>query len=656
MIYGEQILYINVNCEDIEHNFIYRNINKDGMIIEDIRDNIIFKNKFAVLNIELKDLFCYKKEEDSYINNFINLLLESNKNKYEIVFNFSNITWYKLIYAFAKNKIFISGGNPTKRHLVSKNDYILSLFLSCLNNNPLKSINNNFNNDLDWVSKKTYYNNSILKNIDKNDPLFPIVEILTLAGFQLEMLFFLKRRIFEYLHHYPGCLNYVLAKSFNNDYKINFNTEELEGELILYINKNYSSLSSKEKEDLLNTNIIHWYPFLFINVLDKKNKNEVDERFLSNYQYLSSLVFVYKDTQKRLFEMKKLMEKIIPKLIDNNITNSKDLHKIVKFNTNIKKFKSLNSNLLTYNFPNLNKPIQTKSFLELYYNSQKKGYHTSANLNNGSIANIAKEKIILPLDKIKDNDLIEFYQDFYNDSLYFRINQILVSETLNNNVLKQEQIENTLSKFWEKEVINIFKGQNSLFRSGYGIQLLIKTIQTLKNDFEDLKNTKSALRGKIYKDYILELNSENIISIVLSNTIPYCVYNNRFNLVGLYDKVGKEIVKDFFTQEWLNYKNSQFKNKNELADTLDLKEIKDKFILQIKEKYPKLSIEDYFKLGSDLIEFTSSKSNLFKIINKRNEDKTVNRILIADKGLDEIFIQIFRLDVDNLPMICKPNI
>lgn len=62
-----------------------------------------------------------------------------------------------------------------------------------------------------------------------------------------------------------------------------------------------------------------------------------------------------------------------------------------------------------------------------------------------------------------------------------------------------------------------------------------------------------------------------------------------------------------------------------------------------------------FKIGSELIEFIAIKTDLFKLINKKNLDNTVNRILICDKGLDDTITKIITLDSDNLPMICEPN-
>jgi hypothetical protein len=53
---------------------------------------------------------------------------------------------------------------------------------------------------------------------------------------------------------------------------------------------------------------------------------------------------------------------------------------------------------------------------------------------------------------------------------------------------------------------------------------------------------------------------------------------------------------------------------------------------------------DNFKLGSDITEFISNKSNLYKIVNvldKDNKNK-VHRCLLSDKGiLDDLNIYLF---------------
>jgi hypothetical protein len=162
------------------------------------------------------------------------------------------------------------------------------------------------------------------------------------------------------------------------------------------------------------------------------------------------------------------------------------------------------------------------------------------------------------------------------------------------------------------------------------------------------------------------LQEEFIIYILICNLIPNCINNNRLKLASLYEKIGKDLIKANFNQEWVKY------NKNiesylftyKLDDDLDNSKFntktfekglnKDEFIKILKGLVAELSNDDFFKLGSDLSEFIANKTDLFKLINKKNLDNTVNRILLPDKGLDEKILKIITLDSEVLPMVCLP--
>jgi DNA-dependent RNA polymerase len=82
---------------------------------------------------------------------------------------------------------------------------------------------------------------------------------------------------------------------------------------------------------------------------------------------------------------------------------------------------------------------------------------------------------------------------------------------------------------------------------------------------------------------------------------------------------------------------------------------KEEFSIKLDEILGNISSDDYFKLGFDLTEIIASNSNIFKLINIADEDNTVKRVVVADKGLN---IEIFRaiaVYTDKLVMIFEPN-
>ena len=139
--------------------------------------------------------------------------------------------------------------------------------------------------------------------------------------------------------------------------------------------------------------------------------------------------------------------------------------------------------------------------------------------------------------------------------MYKKIDDILNNNS--NNYQKQLKIENNLKDFWRKEILLLFKNKKNLFSSSYGLNILISNILKLDRDLNDFKFIdKRYLKSKNYKNLLLFSNNWDIISIVLSSVIPYCIkYDsvNNFNVVTLVGKIGKEISNNFYKNEWLKY-------------------------------------------------------------------------------------------------------
>jgi len=284
----------------------------------------------------------------------------------------------------------------------------------------------------------------------------------------------------------------------------------------------------------------------------------------------------------------------------------------------------------------------------------------------------------------KNNSVSVFINNYINNPLYHNIRMILDNVELKNSQ-KQFRIEESLTDFWRKEIVALFKDNQKLFRSEYGIKMIYNNIIKLDRDIQDLKDDKRGLKGKSYKLLLILMSNADVISIVLSNVIPFCIkYESVLNqnIISLFEKVGKEIEKVFYRNEWFKYKNrnkKDWKDKSnkilnnqyiidinnyeiKITDDLDTKGVifEDKlnehdFTNKLKNIIGSLTEDDYFKLGSDLIEFISEKSSLFTIENKKVDKETMKRYIIPGINLKTHILDVITQDSDLIPMINKPE-
>ena len=250
------------------------------------------------------------------------------------------------------------------------------------------------------------------------------------------------------------------------------------------------------------------------------------------------------------------------------------------------------------------------------------------------------------------------------------------------NYQKQLLIENSLTDYWKNEILSIFKNKKKLFGSEYGLNIIIKNLIKLDQDLNDYKFLdKRFLKGKKYKNLLLFSKNHDIISIVISNVLPTCIkYDNinNINVVSLVGKIGNEISKTFFTNEWEKYSSINKDNIN-MSFFVDLKKYdiklvdvleKDKYTNGIifdknlseddfKEKLSNIigniTDDDYYLLGLDLLEYIAEKSQLFMIHNIFIEKYHIRRTIIPGKNLEYNILNIISTDSELLPMISPPH-
>src|SRR5579863_7671163 len=69
------------------------------------------------MDIELLDKRLDKIKYKNMVPGIIKILKELERREIFAIFRFKQILWFELLFAFSRYNIYISGGNPVKRHL-----------------------------------------------------------------------------------------------------------------------------------------------------------------------------------------------------------------------------------------------------------------------------------------------------------------------------------------------------------------------------------------------------------------------------------------------------------------------------------------------------------------------------------------------------------
>jgi DNA-directed RNA polymerase len=379
-----------------------------------------------------------------------------------------------------------------------------------------------------------------------------------------------------------------------------------------------------------------------------------------------------------------------------------------------------NDNLPPIGFSNQNNQISWVNDKNNINKQQKRGFSYSIRQmneqnkldNTNQLLNIKDSEINNVIDSLNGN-IKPLITNFKNNPMYYNILFILEDKNMSN-IQKQIKIEDMLRYFWKKEILNIFNNTSKLFSGVYGLNLLISGLLRLKRDMDDWKSKKKYFHKKKYALILLSTLSEVIISIALSIIIPICFKHEDIEnqeLTTIFGKIGKEIVKGFFNEEWHKYTeimkiiaiNEEIKNEtnkeklnekekakikaiynyekkykllnniakdgeicyifinnlNNIEHKFENNLLKNEFLVKLREIIGEISLEDFYKIGIEIVELLGVKSNLFKIINKvktsPNGKISYKRILVPDVGLED-YINIISLESDILPMVSQPNL
>jgi hypothetical protein len=62
-----------------------------------------------------------------------------------------------------------------------------------------------------------------------------------------------------------------------------------------------------------------------------------------------------------------------------------------------------------------------------------------------------------------------------------------------------------------------------------------------------------------------------------------------------------------------------------------------------------------YLIGGDIVEFISKNSNIFKMVNNKNEDNKSFRVILPDSSLSELLCKHMMYANQKLPKVEKPN-
>ncbi|SRR5260221_4325693 len=703
---NERFVYFEVDCEEIE-SVVQINKEMDHLYIDNYKNP--FYNKkliseryktaiktadlertipiidvhilellqmFELNNLEnMGDSFFRDKHLDklkykNMVPGIIKILKEFEEKEIFAIFRFKQVLWFELLFAFSRYNLYISGGNPVKRHLLNQNDFILSSFLIKFSNNKevdlVKEINKN---TLPFLVKHNFQISKLpifFRDKDKikdlntiNSEKNPKAKVLISIYYFSNYVVFLKRRFLEYLEVKEEFLidtfrNIIIPEEFLlNKYKISnfsdvFKTFFILGEDELLIN-NINYVRIRETMELIEKIEYVFY-----------HKNSIKFKIFKDNKCEEKLLYILYEYKTSLYKLAKFVYYFNYLEYIEGKGNKKPKKKIIKASN--KEISNLINNSSGINI--INMPFVKNKKFKRDYHSYPSAFieeKDALELTN----NISKYKL-----ELEDINSIEpfnkFMENYNNNSKINAINNILFLENMETKT-KQREIERILQNFVRDKVLKLL-GKN-INKRKYGINLIISMINLLDRDLTDLKNNKRQLSNKVYMKYILNLENDLIISLVLSYVIPFCLNKNKYTLTTLFEKIGKAIYIENFQPFWFYYKNNIKKtNGKDYSIEIDLIQKKYKtplflnkedFINNIIENnldvYPILTKDQFFLLGIDIVEFFSKKSEFFKLSNEAKDKDKIYRVLLPDVGFNEFLLNIFNNDLDKLPMICTPS-
>lgn len=200
-IHQGKILYVSVNCDNIDSTFLnpdYKKLNSN--ILDKIKNTD--SSNLSYLNVTINDLLSIDIGNDNDQPNILKILKDSSFNNYDVIFLFEKAIWYKILFSFAKKSIYISGGNTSKRHLLTSSQALLSIFLASFDPSYLTTIRESFSNDINLkLAKKNLLDSNLITSLNKKSASDPVlINAVINYSYYLEMYQYLGTGLYEYIN------------------------------------------------------------------------------------------------------------------------------------------------------------------------------------------------------------------------------------------------------------------------------------------------------------------------------------------------------------------------------------------------------------------------------------------------------------------------
>jgi len=273
------------------------------------------------------------------------------------------------------------------------------------------------------------------------------------------------------------------------------------------------------------------------------------------------------------------------------------------------------------------------------YGVQKRKIHYSVCRLSNTSDDISPE-IRIKTDLNQDNSLAQSFSSSYNAIL-----DIILDSKLTN-FEKQKRIEETLMQYWRIELYNLISRKRSVELSNdIGFNIIIRQLESLNEDIIILFNISSFIRNKPYMQIIKDIDPSLILSVVIGKVIPFVIKYNDLEsqpITNFIIQIGEEILKVVYLEMY----------KRDLENEKISSELK--FYEYIKQNNLTFNEDESAKLGLDMLNFFSNRSNFVELKEIKVKKDLIKRQLIPKEDFYKLLDGFTLIESEELPMLVPP--
>lgn len=178
-----------------------------------------------------------------------------------------------------------------------------------------------------------------------------------------------------------------------------------------------------------------------------------------------------------------------------------------------------------------------------------------------------------------------------------------------------------------------------------GLRIISRQLKCLDEDLSTLLNKASFSYHKSYGNVLKEIDSTLILSVVIGKIIPFVVKYSDLEkqpvtnlMLSTGEAISKEVCLEMYKRDLKSCHISSKLSFNEY----------------IKEKNLSLSEDELIKLGVDLIQFFTHRSNFVEVKEVYKKKDLYRRYLVPKEDFKKLLDNITYLESEEIPMIVPP--